>query len=42
MFAGGDAGAHADQQTMKGDNVAPFESGPALELIQLANGETIW
>lgn len=33
-----DPNAHADQQT-RGDL---FESGPALELVELANGETIW
>lgn len=33
-----DPNAHADQQT-RGEL---FESGPALELVELANGETIW
>lgn len=38
----GDVNAHVDQQHAKGDNLATFEPGPALEVIQLANGETIW
>ncbi|KAF8162952.1 hypothetical protein B0H34DRAFT_672070 [Crassisporium funariophilum] len=37
-----DPNGHADQQSSKGDNIAVPESGPALEVIQLANGETIW
>jgi hypothetical protein len=24
------------------DNITPSDSGPAIELIELANGETIW
>ncbi|KAF8188401.1 hypothetical protein BJ912DRAFT_401756 [Pholiota molesta] len=38
----GDVNAHVDQQHTKGDNLTAFEPGPALEVIQLANGETIW
>ena len=38
----GDAHAHSDQLPAKGDNLPGIEPGPALEVIQLANGETIW
>ncbi|KAF8959075.1 hypothetical protein BDZ97DRAFT_1424778 [Flammula alnicola] len=37
-----DPNAHGEQQHTKGESLPPFEPGPALEVIQLANGETIW
>ncbi|KDR81794.1 hypothetical protein GALMADRAFT_239997 [Galerina marginata CBS 339.88] len=37
-----DPSATADQQSAKGEPFAASEPGPALEVIELANGETIW
>jgi len=35
-------GPPMNQQNIKGEQQGASESGPALEVIQLANGETIW
>ena len=42
MYAGESRAASADPNAPAEQHMASSEPGPALEVIELANGETIW
>ena len=42
MYAGESRAPSVAHQRDDVDGAPPLESGPAIEVIELANGETIW
>lgn len=42
MYAEDSRAPSVAHQREDGDGAYPVESGPAIEVIELANGETIW
>ena len=42
MYAEDSMAQSAAHRREDGDGVHPLEPGPAIEVIELANGETIW
>jgi len=42
MYAGESRAPSVAHQRDEVDGAPPLESGPAIEVIELANGETVW